>query len=566
MRYSFSRIETYQKCPYLFSLKYIGELDTLPNWDSADNALILGSAMHHAIEKGVGEGVREYMMSYPVATSEMVTEAMKIEVLAPKVRAMINPDATFEFEIKTPDFLGYVDYIDRETKTLLDFKYSNNVEHYLSSPQVHLYRYYLELLYGISIDRIGYLFIPKVKLNRKAYETEQMYRNALLEELEKAKPEVMYVTYDANKTNKILKTMREIETVDFFPRKESRLCFFCDFEKYCKSNGKEDYMTLPKNERRKAGTTRRFRLWIYGAPFSGKTTLADEFPDVLMLNTDGRTNFVTAPVVSISEKVEADGHIVRRTPAWQIFKDTIDELSKNENTFKSIVVDLVEDTYEACRLYMYQKLGISHESDSSFKAWDMVRTEFLSTMKKLVNLDYENIVLISHEDTSKDIIKRTGDTISTIRPNIQEKVANKLAGMVDAVMRCVVIDDEHKLQLKADETMFGGGRIDFVKKEIPCSYDAIVRLYEMSLSSATSAKEDVKPVREAPEAETTACAPNASDSTQWTPDQGLKGEVDVETVREMADMSTEDNTTPAIEETVEEIVPRRRRRERRRNI
>ena len=90
MRYSFSRIETYQKCPYLFSLKYIGELDTLPNWDSADNALILGSAMHHAIEKGVGEGVREYMMSYPVATSEMVTEAMKIEVLAPKVRAMIK--------------------------------------------------------------------------------------------------------------------------------------------------------------------------------------------------------------------------------------------------------------------------------------------------------------------------------------------------------------------------------------------------------------------------------------------------------------------------------------------
>ena len=54
-----------------------------------------------------------------------------------------------------------------------------------------------------------------------------------------------------------------------------------------------------------------------------------------------------------------------------------------------------------CRLYMYDQMNITHESDDSFRAWDKVMTEYLSTLKKLMNLDYENIILISHEDTSK---------------------------------------------------------------------------------------------------------------------------------------------------------------------
>lgn len=57
---------------------------------------------------------------------------------------------------------------------------------------------------------------------------------------------------------------------------------------------------------------------------------------------------------------------------------------------------------------MYDQMG-THESDDSFRAWDKVRTvEFLSTLKRLMALDYENIIPISHEDTSKDITKKVG--------------------------------------------------------------------------------------------------------------------------------------------------------------
>ena len=233
-------------------------------------------------------------------------------------------------------------------------------------------------------------------------------------------------------------------------------------------------MILPKAERRSVSERgKKRRIWVYGAPFSGKTTLADKFPMPLMLNTDGNADEFSSQSIAIKDIVEVDGRITKTTLAWEVFKDTLEKLEAGSD-FKTIVVDLVEDMYESCRLYMYREMGITHESDDSFRAWDKVRTEFLSTMRKLMNLDYDNIILISHEDTSKDITKRTGDKISSVRPNIQEKVANKLAGMVDVVIRCVVIDGKHLLSFKTDEVVFGGGRIKLTVDEIPNDYNALM--------------------------------------------------------------------------------------------
>lgn len=161
-------------------------------------------------------------------------------------------------------------------------------------------------------------------------------------------------------------------------------------------------------------------------------------------------------------------------------------------------MDLVEDTYEMCRLYMYDKLGITHESDDSFRAWDKVRTEFLSTMRRLMNLNYENIILISHEDMSKDITKKSGDKITSIKPNINDKCANKLAGMVDIVLRVVAEDENYTLSFKKSEVVFGGGRLQVDSKEIPNNYEALMEVYdEASGGKKQEAPKEEKPKREA---------------------------------------------------------------------
>ena len=236
--------------------------------------------------------------------------------------------------------------------------------------------------------------------------------------------------------------------------------------------------TLPKNERRKQAAPAKRTMWIYGAPFSGKTTFADSAPDPLMLNTDGNAVYVTAPFVSIQDEITVNGRITTRKMAWEVFKDFIDELEKGQSGFKTIVIDLVNDTYEMCRLYMYNKLGITHESDDTYRAWDKVRTEYLSTMRRVTHLPYENIILLSHEDATKDLTKKTGEKITSVKPKMAEKVADALSGMVGFVGRAYVDEGKHLLSIKSDEVIYGGGRLGVSDVVIPLAWDEVIKLFE----------------------------------------------------------------------------------------
>lgn len=220
----------------------------------------------------------------------------------------------------------------------------------------------------------------------------------------------------------------------------------------------------------------KIKLWIYGEPFSGKTTFACKAPKHLVLSTDGNAEYVTDQYILITDEVKKNGRMIERKSAWEVFKENIERLETETNKYETIILDLTEDTYEMCRIYMYKKLNITHESDDSFRAWDKVRTEYLSTMRKVMNLPY-NIILISHEDTTKDITKKSGENITAIKPNITDKVANKLAGMVAMVGRVVCDNGEYKLQIKPDEMTFGGGRFGITNITIPLEWSEVTKLF-----------------------------------------------------------------------------------------
>ena len=462
--------------------------------DEADNALFLGTALHTGLEKGVNVAIKEYFMDYPVITDEHINEAMKLEVMIPKAAQKI-PKGQFEVEISDDDFKGFIDLLapvtgfhDEEfpgVYDLYDFKYSNNTAHYAESVQVHLYKYFFEKTNpGKKIRNMYYLCVPKVNVKQKKTEDLVRFRQRIQEELSTAEPKLIPVEYDQGKVlDWMFKVKHTLESVDF-PKNHSWLCRYCEFKDYCERN--VDFMLLPKNERRNIETVEKKVVWLYGQPFSGKTTFANKFPDPLMLNTDGNIKFVDAPFISIKDKIEVQGRMTKKTLAWEIFKEVIAELEKKDNDFKSIVIDLLEDLYEYCRLWMYDQMDITHESDDSFRAWDKVRTEFLSTLKRLMALDYENIILISHEDTSKDITKKGGDKLTSIKPNLQDKVATKVAGMVDIVARVVADGDIRVLSFKTNEVIFGGGRLSTKTNEIALDYDEFLNVYDEANKAAVA--------------------------------------------------------------------------------
>lgn len=477
MQVSFSRVSKFTQCPFAYKLRYIDGLDTLPS-DDAANALYVGTGMHEAIEHGAKDGVIAYFNKYPIITDLHLNEALKIKALAPKVQNLIAEEFSgfeveFEHKINLPDFIGYidllVDYGDNRFG-IFDFKYSNSIDRYLESAQIHVYKdKFEEANPGKEVIKLGYIFIPKTAIRVKKTETLETFRKRLDETLSGFEPELRTVEFNSDKVREFNHNVQLVENATDYPKCESGLCRFCEYSEFCQKG--IDFM-LPPNKRRTVDVASKKKVWIYGAPFSGKTTLADQFPNPVMLNTDGNLNSFTAPYVEIKETLE--GRI--KISAWDNFKATIDELQKGSD-FETIVVDLVEDTYEHCRRWCYDKLGIEHESDNSFKAWDYVRNEFLTTMKKLMTLDY-NIVLISHEDLSKDITKKTGDKITAIKPNIADKVANKLAGMVDIVARVVADGDDRTLNFKSDDVVFGGGRLKLASTSIPLTYTALEDVYK----------------------------------------------------------------------------------------
>lgn len=501
---SHSKVETFESCPYRYDLRYNQGIKTIPP-DNADNALFLGTALHTGLEKDVQTAIHEYFMSYPVISDAQVNEAMKLEVMIPKAAAMIPP-GEHEVKIEDDDFIGFIDLLapaKTEQKLggehqvipnvydLYDFKYSNNVSKYKDSPQLHLYKYFFEKNNpGKIIRNLYFLFVPKVNIKQSKKEDLFQFRQRLQEELDRKEPQLVQIEYDPEKVINFLLSTKTMLEAQEFPQNTSWLCNFCEYKDYCQKG--IDYMNLPSSERRNISETKKRKIWIYGAAFSGKTTMLDDAPNPLNLNTDGNIQFVTMPYVSIKDEVTVNGRMTNRKFAWEVFKDTIAELEKKQNDFKTIIIDLLEDTREMCRVFMYDSLGIQHESDSGFgKGWDIIKTEYLSTMRRFFNLDYENLVVVSHEDISKDITKKNGQNITRIAPNIQDAIANKIAGMVDIVARVVVEDDDSRtLNFKQNEVIFGGGRLKGISQTtIPLSWDALMDVYDQANEAAGSTQE-----------------------------------------------------------------------------
>ena len=479
MQFSHSRVECFKQCPYKYKLRYIDKIKTLDDYDPQD-PLKIGTAIHECIQQDIKKAIKNYYMQYPIINDLHVNEALKMFYMGNKARNLLPlENAKYEVKLECDKFIGYIDMLvpnEDGTFDIYDFKYSNNIDKYMDSNQLHLYKYYSEKLLNIKIKKLYFVFIEKTMIRQKKTEDLREFRLRLKSTLENMNVQIKEVLYNPDKVIEFINDEIDLLECNDYIKNTSKLCDWCEYKEFCEN--KEDInMILPSTKRVEVKKNDYKKVWIYGVPFSGKTTLADQAPTPLNLNTDGNCKYVTMPRISIKDEVTTTGRLTNRKFAWEVFKDAISELEKGSE-FETIVVDLLEDEYDNARIYMCDKNNWEHESDDSFKAYDIVRTEFLRELKKLLNLPY-NIILISHENTSRDIMSKD-KKITRIETNLPEKIANKVAGMVDIVARVVVNDDESRsLEFKYDSVVFGGGRLKNLKtNKVELSWDALCEVYD----------------------------------------------------------------------------------------
>lgn len=131
------------------------------------------------------------------------------------------------------------------TVDVIDFKYSNNIENYINSKQIHLYKYYLEQK-GFNVRNLGYLFIPKTAIRMKKTEDTYQFRKRLQETLQDKKLQLKKVNYDENKVKEFFEEIKKLEQDETYEKNETRLCDWCDYKEYCQSNETIDYMISNK--------------------------------------------------------------------------------------------------------------------------------------------------------------------------------------------------------------------------------------------------------------------------------------------------------------------------------
>ena len=525
-KFSYSRVGCYKTCPYQYKLKYLEQLKTIPNFD-ANNALYLGTAMHTGIEKNVDAALAQYFSNYPILDDLQINEAIKLEYIIPLAKKVI-PAGQFEVHIETKEFQGFIDLLVPKKRAnhfdIYDFKYvsgeigyemvyrmdtidnsndryeyvpTQKLYQYLQSVQLHVYKYFYELTHpGHKIDNLYYLFLPKPQIRQKKTEDLFQFRSRLIEELGQCEVRKIKVDYDLQKVRDYLAAVEEIKAATEYPKNCTRLCDWCEFKSYCKE-GDTTMIQMPKIERRKLQPSTKRRIWLYGKPMSGKTFFANKFPEPLMLNTDENTDFVDATVMHVKDQVTYTGNVDHRVSAWEYFIELVDMLEreqKNPARPKTVIVDVLDQVFASCQEHILKTAKLTHESDAGFgKGYALVRRPFIQQIKRLLLLDYENIILISHEDDSSNVTNRDGSQLTKFKTTLPDAVANAISSLVKVIARVHLENGERKLTFPKDSLLFGGIRLQFAKPTIPLSYTQFIQAYDTAVQKMIGASEAPAP-------------------------------------------------------------------------
>lgn len=184
---------------------------------------------------------------------------------------------------------------------------------------------------------------------------------------------------------------------------------------------------LPKNEPHKpAGTPRNFFIW--GPTMSGKSYLAEHFPNVLVLNTDGNSAMGTRPSIQLKNVRNSDGSL--KVSVIDQLREVLLELGTTQNTYQTVTLDVIDDVCEMIKQAICIKGGKETLTDFGFgKGWDMFYSILTGLVMDLKALPI-NVIYISRENTKTDDAGNTTEV-----PSLKTKFYNIVNGNCDLVIR-----------------------------------------------------------------------------------------------------------------------------------
>lgn len=181
-------------------------------------------------------------------------------------------------------------------------------------------------------------------------------------------------------------------------------------------------MILPANELKTADVTPK-NILIWGESMSGKTYLAKEFESPLIINTDGNASKITTPSVFIKNFTE--------------FKEVIEELEKGKHTFKTLIIDLIDDIETMLVNHICELAKVESLADIAFgKGFNKFNSVWKNLMMTLTQMNM-NVIFISH------IVEKMDGQTSYQAPALSQKCLNACMGRCDIVIKTQKIGNNY---------------------------------------------------------------------------------------------------------------------------
>jgi hypothetical protein len=159
---------------------------------------------------------------------------------------------------------------------------------------------------------------------------------------------------------------------------------------------------------------------VHGPHKFGKSTLCAQSDGALFLATEPGLNHLEVYQQPIS--------------TWGELLAAAKEIAEGKHTFRTIVIDTVDNAYRMCAEYICRKYEVEHESDLEYgKGYAMVNAEFHRVLNKLALLPY-GLFLVSHSQ-EKEIETRTGKYTKVV-PTLPDKARKLVLGLVDIILFC----------------------------------------------------------------------------------------------------------------------------------
>lgn len=230
-------------------------------------------------------------------------------------------------------------------------------------------------------------------------------------------------------------------------------------------------MPLPTEKTKAITDIGKLSILIYGSPKIGKSTFASQFPNALFIATEPGLNHLEVFQMPVS--------------TWDEFLAVCADIAKGEHTFKTIVIDTIDNAYKLCADYICAKEKIRHEGDLEYgKAYAFIRAELNRVLWKLAHLGY-GLILVSHA-VDKEIKTRTGKQIKTT-PTLPESAVKMIISFVDIICYIDTEDETDEtgtvkntrrvIHTKPNTYYIAGDRTGRLPETIELSYDAFSKAF-----------------------------------------------------------------------------------------